>query len=124
MLRFGFPPYLECSSKGDRRFSAFYARVKRYENLSIEEVYQAAKVFEDGTTGLSWKQAKGRPCINQEQVRTLYRDLWCAYMFENPHLMDILVNASGVSDIFGQEGRACQAEELWLIRQREISRRK
>lgn len=124
MLRFGSPPYLECSSKGDRRFSAFYARVKRYGNLSIEEVYQAAKVFEDGTTGLTWKQAKGRPCINQEEVRALYRELWRTYMSENPHLMDVLVNASGVSDIFGQEGHACQAEELWLIRQEEIARRK
>ena len=53
MIRHGSPPYLECSSKGDKRFSAFSARIRARGNRSIEEVYQAAKVFSDGTTGLN-----------------------------------------------------------------------
>lgn len=52
MVRHGEAPFLECSSRGDQRFSAFSARLRSQGGRSIEEVYQAAKVFEDGSTGL------------------------------------------------------------------------
>lgn len=116
MIRHGSPPYLECSSKGDRRFSAFYARVRAYGNGSIEDLYQASKVFQDGSTGLSWRDAKGRTPVNADEVREIYAHLWDAYIDENPELLDVLKAASGLSDVFGQEGRACQATELWRIR--------
>lgn len=116
MLRFGAPPYLECSSKGDKRFSAFYARIRALGGRSIEDLYQAAKVFSDGSTNLSWREAKGRTCVNQATVRDLYSMLWNTYIAENPELRKVLRTASGVSDIFGQSGHACQAEELWRIR--------
>jgi hypothetical protein len=45
MLRFGHPPYLECSSRGDKRFSAFYAKPSSGNGKSIEELYQASKKF-------------------------------------------------------------------------------
>lgn len=117
MLTFGRPPHLECSSKGFRQFSAFYARVRGRGNRSIEELYQAAKIFEDGSTGQTWRQAKGKKCVNQKEVRALYSKLWDEYMAENPDLLPILKRATGLSDVFGQEGHACQAEELWRIRQ-------
>jgi len=44
MTIYGRAPFLECSSRGDKRFSAFYARVN---GCSIEEQYQAAKIFRD-----------------------------------------------------------------------------
>jgi hypothetical protein len=117
MMRFGQPPYLECSSKGDRRFSALYARIRARENQSIEELYQAHKVFADGSTGLPWRKAKGRAdCVNMDECRMLYALLWREYIAENPELNFILNKASGLSDIFGQPGHACQAEELWRIR--------
>jgi hypothetical protein len=123
MIKHGEPPYLECSSKGDKRFSAFYARLPNYKGpggktgyWSIEEIYQAAKVFEDGSTGLSWKEAKGRKAINQEFLLQFYGLLWDEYIERNPSLLDVLKAASGLSDIFGQEGHACQATELWRIR--------
>jgi hypothetical protein len=116
MVRYGSPPYLECSSKGDVRLSAFSARVRSYRHRSIEEIYQAAKIFEDGATGLTWKEAKGRRAVNMDEVRLLYSRLWDTYIAENPHLLDVIVGASGLSDIFGQEGNACQASELWRIR--------
>ena len=122
MLTFGKPPYLECSSRGDRRFSAFYARVRQYGNRNIESVYQAAKKFIDGSTGLDWRAAKGRACINQEEVAKLYRSLWRVYIAENPDLLKVLRRAKGLSDVFGQPGHMCQAEELWRIRN-ERSRR-
>jgi len=113
MLSYGEPPYLECSGKGDRRFSAFYARVN---GKTIEEQYQAAKVFEDGSTGLDWRRAKGRKAVNQEEVAKLYSQLWDKYIEEHPELLLVLKAASGLSDIFGQKGHCCQATELWRIR--------
>lgn len=113
MITHGEAPYLECSSRGDKRFSAFYAQVN---GRSIEETYQAAKIFEDGTTGLDWRSAKGKRATNMHNCRALYSYLWDVYIARNPHLWDTLRNATGVSDIFGKEGNACQATELWRIK--------
>lgn len=113
MIKHGEAPYLECSSKGDKRFSAFYAKVR---GKSIEELYQAAKEFEDGSIGLSWKEAKGRKAVNQKEVAEYYAYLWDRYIDENPELLEDLKAASGLSDVFGQEGHCCQATELWRIR--------
>jgi hypothetical protein len=113
MIRHGVAPFLECSSKGDKRLSAFYAVI---EGKSIETRYQAAKVFSDGTTGLDWRLTKGKQAVNQEYVRQLYSALWDRYIRDNPALLEVLKAATGLSDIFGQPGRACQATELWRIR--------
>lgn len=118
MLRYGEPPYLECSSRGDKRFSAFSANIG---GKSIEDLYQAFKVFEDGSTGLSWREAKGKRPTNVEECRKYYSELWDRYIEENPELLGILNKASGLSDIFGQAGHACQAEELWRIRCQKAS---
>lgn len=124
MIQHGEAPFLECSSHGDKRFSAFYARVKKYGNKTIEELYQAAKVFEDGSTGLTWREAKGRKAVNAEETARLYRKLWQRYIKENPRLLRVLIDASGLSDIFGQEGHMCQATELWRIRRKAIRERR
>lgn len=119
MIKHGEPPYLECSSKGDKRFSAFYARIKARNHLTIEEIYQASKVFKlDGklVSGLPWHKAKGRRAENQERVTQLYSELWDEYIDENPTLIGVLVNATGLSDMFGLSGHVCQATELWRIR--------
>jgi hypothetical protein len=119
MVRHGEAPFLECSSRGDRRFSAFYARIRSRENRSIEDIYQAAKVFEDGKTGLDWLSAKGKRAVNMDEVRALYSRLWDEYIGENPALLSVIRAASGLSDVFGQAGNACQATELWRIRNME-----
>lgn len=113
MIRHGIAPFLECSSRGDKRFSAFFARVN---GRSIEDQYQAAKRFADGSTGLTWREAKGKPPVNVVEVRTLYSALWDQYITEHPELLPVLLSASGLSDMFGQPGHACQATELWRIR--------
>ncbi len=120
MIKIGNAPYLECSSRGDKRFSAFYARVRARGNCSIEEIYQAAKVFEDGSTGLDWRRAKGRVPINHKDVADLYSVLWNEYISENPNLLDVLKSATGLSDMFGQSGHVCQALELWRIRENAL----
>lgn len=116
MIYHGKPPFLECSSAGDKRFSAFYARIKGRGNRTIEEMYQAAKVFSCGATGLSIKEAKGLKPINGPEVRALYACLWDEYITENPDLLPVLRAASGLSDRFGRRGSVCQATELWRIR--------
>ena len=124
MIAHGQSPFLECSSKGDKRFSAFSARIKARGNRSIEEIYQASKVFLDGTTGLSWREAKGKRASNSEETRALYSELWNEYIKENRELIEVLVQASGLSDIFGQQNSCCQATELFRIRQAVIDFRK
>lgn len=116
MIHIGSAPYLECSSKGDKRFSAFYARPKSLNGRSIEEAYQAMKVFVDGSTGLSWRSAKGRQAVNQEACAEAYARWWREWVDEQ-QLIDVLRGAAGLSDIFGQPGHACQAIVLWEIRE-------
>ncbi len=116
MIRVGVPPYLECSSRGDVRFSAFYARPKSLHGRSIEVAYQAAKKFEDDSTNLHWRRAKGRRAVNQEECAQLYRKWWREWV-EEQKLMPVLLEATGLSDIFGQPGHLCQAEVLWEIRE-------
>ena len=123
MIRHGEPPYLECSSRGDRRFSAFGARIIARGGRSIEEVYQATKIFDDGTTGLSWREAKGRRAVNQSDVNVVYVDLWRQYLDENPALLDVLISATGLSDMFGQPGHMCQATVLWQLRNERVKER-
>ncbi|MAG24969.1 hypothetical protein CMI47_05255 [Candidatus Pacearchaeota archaeon] len=119
-VRHGNAPFRECSSRGDKRFSAFCARIQARGGKSIEEIYQAAKRFADGSTGLTWRQAKGRKAVNQQECAELYGRLWREYIAENPRLLAVLIASSGVSDIFGQPGHCCQATELWNIRCRAI----
>lgn len=117
MIKHGRAPYLECSSQGDRRFSPFFAYVGRQ---SIEDAYQAAKIFEDGTTGLGWREAKGRRPINPERCARLYSKLWDQYISEHPWLIEVLKAATGLSDMFGQPGSPCQSTELWRIRNEHL----
>jgi hypothetical protein len=117
MIKIGKPPYLECSSRGDKRFSAFYAKVEREGTIrSIEEHYQRMKIFEDRSTNLYWRQAKGRKAINQGWCNTEYHTMWNTYLKQHPELLEVLKNATGLSDMFGQEGHVCQATVLWDLR--------
>jgi hypothetical protein len=116
MIKHGDAPFLECSTKGEKRFSAFCARISKRCGKTIEEIYQAAKIFDDGSTGKTWREAKGRESVNKKEVAILYSQLWDEYIEENPQLLEILKIVSGLSDIFGQEGHCCQATELWRIK--------
>jgi hypothetical protein len=121
MLKRGRQPRLECSSRGEKRFSAFYARIQRRGGDTIEAIYQANKVFEDGSTGLHWKAAKGRQAVNQDECQALYDLLWREYLEEKPELWDMLLQANGLQDCFGQEGHACQADTLWNLRNERLT---
>ena len=116
MVKRGVAPFLECSTRGVKRLSAFYARPTCLKGRSIEEAYQAMKVFPDGTSGLSWRQAKGKRAINADECVRAYTDWWRVYLDENPDLVTMIKQATGLSDLFGQEGHVCQADILWQLR--------
>lgn len=114
MIRVGTAPYLECSSRGDKRFSAFYAKPKCLKGKSIEEAYQGTKII-NGHSGLTWREAKGKQAENPRECAAYYKEWWKEYIIENDFL-HILKAASGLSDIFGQENHLCQAKILWELR--------
>ena len=115
MIRHGNAPYLECSSRGDKRFSSFYARPESLGGASIEEAYQAMKVLEDGSTGYSWREVKGKRPTNAEDCVVAFAKWWREWVDEQG-LLPVLRKASGLSDMFGQSGHQCQATVLWAIR--------
>ena len=115
MIRHGEAPFLECSTRGDARFSAFRARPRSAGGQSIEQVYQNAKVLADGRTNQG-SAAKGKRATNAAECAALYSRLWDEYISENPELFEVIRTARGLSDMFGQPGHACQATELWRIR--------
>lgn len=115
MIKVGSKPFLECSSRGDKRFSAFYARLRCANNRSIEEIYQASKVFADGATGLTPAQAKGRKAVNMDFCAKVYSQAWDKYFEENPELLNYALNFNGFSDMFGQPNHQCQAIEIYRI---------
>ena len=95
-------PYYECSSKGDKRFSAIYAKI---DNKSIEEIYQLDIKGYRGKVK-HWKEAKGKPPINKtyEETYKEYLKLWIKYFNLNPHLYFEIrekVKDKTITDMFG-----------------------
>lgn len=114
---------LECSSKGDKRFSALYAKVTFYGVYdTIENHYQLAKRFGDGKPK-TWKDAKGKKpthlCINNrwnidiKYSRGFYDLLWVKYFEENPDLAQYVSNFDEFSDMFkSKDAFVCQADSI------------
>lgn len=79
----------ECSSKGDKRFSAFNAIMP--DGRSIEEIYQCdpgGKGYDPG--GRNWKLGKGKPPVDgksREALWSFYLDLWRIWAKNNLPLM-------------------------------------
>lgn len=111
MLVFGKDPILECSSRGDKRFSAFFAKVN---GSTIEQIYQSSKII-NGKRVDDWRKAKGVKADNHAELTKLYEALWQQYFQENPELYNIILEYNGFSDMFGQKGHVCQAEEIFKI---------
>ena len=80
----------ECSSRGDRRFSALYARLA--DGRTIEEAYQLdMKGYR--ALGNDWRLGKGKPPLTKlspEQSWCAYRALWKQYLVENRQLIEVL----------------------------------
>jgi hypothetical protein len=112
---------LECSSKGDKRFSAFYAKVKVFGKYdSIENHYQLSKRFGDFVP-TTWKDAKGKTPthfeVNGKQFDLKYLSmwydlLWVKYLDEHPELVEYAVQFDDYSDMFKGKSINCQADTI------------
>ncbi len=103
----GHPKVLECSIRGDRRFSALFAKVSiKGKEKSIEEWFQESKRTADGK-----KAGKGKPfdhiiCpytkdkLPIEDAADLYRGLWITYLNNHPELIEYASQFDEFSDSF------------------------
>lgn len=105
MKEFTFTRYggYECSSKGDKRFSAFNAVMP--DGRTIEQHYQCdVKGYQPG--GTNWRLGKGKPPLNKEtDLWAEYLNLWEIWALAHPELMTELGEAASqknrvLSDMF------------------------
>ena len=104
----------ECSSRGDKRFSALYARLP--DGRTIEEHYQCdVKGYQPG--GTNWRLGKGKPPIDRSKdMYAEYKALWLVWANSHkPEMRELFVAAkkhNGVlSDMFAS-GPISQARAL------------
>jgi hypothetical protein len=80
----------ECSSKGDKRFSALFATMP--DGRTIEQWYQCdIKGYQPG--GTDWKLGKGRPALvvyPEGELWISYLFLWRNWSLRHIHLMEEL----------------------------------
>lgn len=123
---------LECSTKGDTRFSAFGARVRVFglEDL-IEFHYFLSKQFnnikapsykDSWTVKMKYlRDTKGKTPdhiriaghkFSLDSMSQWYYFLWLKYLSENPDLVQYLSLFDDYNDIFGKPDRLCQADAI------------
>jgi hypothetical protein len=88
------PQGYECSTAGDRRFSALFACLE--DGRTIEEAYQLdvkgyRQISDD------WRVWKGKPPLikmHPQDTWRAYKGLWQMWAEENPHLLELLRQAA------------------------------
>lgn len=110
---------LECSSRGDKRFSAFYARVKIKDVYdSIETWYQSSKRSTNDT--IPGKGKRVAYMINPFNGHKLpancltdfYSVLWIRYFNQNPKLLEYAKSFDTFNDMFRGKCINCQADVI------------
>lgn len=110
---------LECSSKGDKRFSAFYASVVIKGKLaSIETHYQNAK--RDAEGNIPGKGKRVAYMINPYTGNKLpatclsdfYTSLWIKYFNAHPVLLEYAKTFDDFNDMFRGSCINCQADVI------------
>lgn len=117
------PKVLECSSRGDVRFSALHARVSVFgRTAAIEEHYQLSKRF-GAKKPRSWRDAKGRKpthleigdrVLPVEYLTAWYAALWLKYLDQHPELVEYARTFDVFRDSFAKPGTNSQAEMVRL----------
>lgn len=114
---------LECSSKGDKRFSALYAQVE-YMNVvdTIEKHYQGAKRFKDEEGEyVALPNPKGKPvdgCLVFDELyeastlTSFYSWLWLRYFKANPDLLTYAKGFDDYNDMFKGKAINSQADVI------------
>ena len=120
------PKVLNCSSQGDKRFSALYAKVECFGVLdTIEHHYQNVKRNEKNE-----KVGKGKPVdhislniprdgmyhsvtFNSVYLTPFYKMLWCKYLDQHPELVEYASTFDEFYDPFiGKHQRNSQADVI------------
>lgn len=117
---------LYCDSRGDKRFSAFYAYVIIDDKKdSIESFYQNSKRDENGNI-----PGKGKPFsyfiwkgkrYKKEGISKLYENLWRLYFKQNPNLLDYAKQFNIFIDRFRGKCVNCQADVIEKIVKENIN---
>jgi len=112
---------LECSSRGDIRFSAFGAYITLFGKTDfIENWYQTSKRF-GNKIPKSWRDAKGKYCThiningydyNKKYLHDWYKILWCIYLDKNPNLIEYAKKFDDYRDFFKTKNGICQADVI------------
>lgn len=86
----------ECSSKGDIRYSAFFAKLD--DGRSIEQHYNCdVKGYDPG--GTNWKLGKGKPPKDKSiDLWEEYLKLWRRWVELNPHLLEELYHITKLTN--------------------------
>lgn len=107
----------ECSTKGDKRFSAFCAKMP--DGRTVEQHYQCdVKGYDTG--GVNWRLGKGKPPLDkQKDLWNEYLKLWKIWAENNPKLLEELrfkarSKKNILSDMFSS-GNVNQARALAMI---------
>lgn len=121
MCSYGPGPFLECSSEGDRRFSAHEVRLQVYGNSTIDEIAHAVRIYQDGSSRKSYEEccyaeALGLEVVNQRQCDTIVERLWTQYFNEHLELHGILKAVGGVSDRVVRPAKTNHVRGIWAAR--------
>lgn len=113
------PKVLECSSRGDKRFSPVYAKISiRGKEQSIEEFFLNARRTEDGKRAGRDKPFDYIICpftgdkLPAKDAADLYRGLWISYFNKNPDLVEYAAQFDDFSNAFHKDGLFSAHEEV------------
>lgn len=113
---------LECSSRGDKRFSAMYARVEYMGKVdTIENHYQNCKRFIVDGEYVQVENPKGKPVdgamvfdelYDTNMLTLFYKWLWVKYMGAHPELVEYARGFDDYNDMFKGKAINCQADVI------------
>lgn len=126
---------LECSSKGDKRYSSMYAKITVFDKYdTIENHYQLSKVFIYNGVEVYPKTPKEAKRMQFSKYFTLigfkvngilysveylsvwYKSLWYKYLYCNKHLIDNARQYSTFTDCFRNKNTVnCQADVVHQV---------
>lgn len=108
---------LECSSKGDRRFSSMYAKVTIFGVYdTIENHYQNCKFFYSMP-----KKVKGATpdkiivnnrILDKKYLTPFYKLLWVKYLSQHEELVEYAKQFDDYNDMFNGKSINCQADVI------------
>lgn len=109
---------LECSSRGNKKFSALYAKVNVFGKTdTIENHYQSCKKFNTYIGNSKGKYPDyiilGKLKLSPEYLSQYYDILWIIYLDEHPKLVEYAKQFDDFSDMFKSKNSiCCQADTI------------